>query len=128
MLVPIGYCGGLLYYFIDGAGSVDQAVTNGLGPTLLGLSAVALLFTVLLLVKLIRIFLALGSSGSAGRGGKGTWTPDGDAAFDADATLARYMARRSAEGAPDSPVAPKVGGPAERPTFGRKNVDKPKTQ
>ena len=32
-LVPILYCGGLLYYFLDLSGSVHEAQTLGLGPT-----------------------------------------------------------------------------------------------
>jgi len=43
-LVPILYCGSLLYYFLDFSGSVQEAETDGLGPTLLGLGAVGLLF------------------------------------------------------------------------------------
>ena len=45
-LVAILYCGRLLYYFLDLTGSVQEAETNGLGPTLLGLGAVGLLFCI----------------------------------------------------------------------------------
>ena len=55
-LVPILYCGGLLYYFIDSSGSLQDAERNGLGPTLLGLGTVGLFFCIPLIVKVVRIF------------------------------------------------------------------------
>ena len=122
-LVPILYCGGLLYYFLDLSGSVQEAETDGLGPTLLGLGAVGLLFCVLLIVKIVRIFGGPRSPRSGGRGGPDSSTHDDEGGFDADAVVARYMARRSAEAAPGSPAAPPAhesGGPARRPGFGRK--------
>jgi hypothetical protein len=88
-LVPIVYCGGLLYYFLDTSGSVQGAEAIGLGPTLLGLGAVGLLFCIPLIVKVVRIFAGPRSPGSS-------MDDDGDG-FDADAALARYMARRSSE-------------------------------
>ena len=122
-LVPVLYWGGLFYYFFDVSGSWHDAQENGLGPTLLGLGAVGLLFCIPLMVKLVRIFLAARTPGSGGHRGPNASTHDGEAEFDADAVLARYMARRSAEAAPDSAVAPPAhegGGPARRPGFGRK--------
>jgi hypothetical protein len=55
-LVPVLYCGGLIYYFLDYSGSVQDAETIGLGPTLLGLGAVGLLFCIPLIFKIVRIF------------------------------------------------------------------------
>ena len=120
-LVPILYCGGLIYYFVDMSGSVEDAQTIGLGPTLLGLTIVGLLFCAALVVKVLRIFMEARAPGSDGRGGSGASTPDGD--FDPDAVLARYMAQRSAEGASGAPAAPPAqdgGGPAARSGFGRR--------
>ncbi len=119
-LVPVAYCGGLLYYFIDLSGSVRQADEIGLGPTVLGLAVVGLLFSAAVVVKIVRIFITPRSSGSGSGGGPNGSSHDDDGGFDADAAIARYMARRSAEGAPApaSPV-PEAGGPA-RPAFGRK--------
>ena len=120
-VVPVLYCGGLLYYFLDLSGSVQEAEQDGLGPTLLGLGIVGLLFCIPLIVKIVRIFAGPRSPGSGGRGGPDASTHDGE--FDADAAVARYMARRSAEAAPGSPAAPPAherGGPARRPGFGRK--------
>ena len=122
-LVPILYCGGLLYYFLDLSGSVQEAEQDGLGPTLLGLGIVGLLFCIPLIVKIVRIFAGPRSPGSGGRGGPDASTHDGEGGFDADAAVARYMARRSAEAAARSPAAPPAhegGGPARRPGFGRK--------
>ena len=123
-LGPVLYCGSLLYYFLDVAGSVQEAETIGLGPTLLGLAAVGLLFCIPLIVKIVRIFARPRSPGSGGRDGPDAPTHDGEGGFDADAVVARYMARRSPEAAPSSPAAPPAhegGGPARRPGFGRKN-------
>jgi hypothetical protein len=105
-LVPIVYCGRLLYYFLDLSGSAQEAESDGLGPTLLGLGLVGLLFCIALIVKIIRIFATPRSPGSGGRTGPDPSTPDGDGGFDADAVRARYMARRSTEAAPGSPAAP----------------------
>jgi hypothetical protein len=51
---PILYCGGLLYYFLDFSGSVQEAEMDGLGPTLLGLGVVGLLFCIPFIVKIVR--------------------------------------------------------------------------
>jgi hypothetical protein len=127
VLVPVVYCGWLLYYFLNLSGSVQEAVAEGLGPTLVGLAAVGVLFLILfivmIVVMIVRIFAGPRSPGSGGRGGPDASTPDDEGGFDADAVLARYMARRSAEAAPGSPAAPPApegGGPARRPSFGRK--------
>ena len=121
-LVAILYCGGLLYHFLDVSGSVEEATTNGLGPTLLGLGIIGLFFCIALIVKVGRLFGGPRSPGSGGRGGPDA--PDDDGGFDADAVVARYMARRSAEAVAASPAAPAAregGGQARRPSFGRKN-------
>jgi hypothetical protein len=120
-LVPVLYWGGLFYYFFDVSGSWHDAQEIGLAPTLLGLAAVGLLFCIPLILKIVRLFVGLRSPGSGGRGGSDASTSDGG--FDADAVLARYMAGRSAQAAPDSPAAPPAdegGGPTGRPSFGRR--------
>ena len=123
-LVAVLYCGGLIYYFVNGAGSVEDAQSIGLGPTLLGLGLIGLLFCVVLVVKIARVSIGTRSSGSGWRGGLSATTNDGEGEgeFDADAAVRRYMARQSAEAAGGSPAAPStisVDGQA-RPTFGRK--------
>jgi hypothetical protein len=122
-LVPVVYCGGLLYYFLDLSGSANDVVANGLGPTVLGLGIVGLLFCIPLIVKVVRILIAPHSPVSSGRSGSDTSTPTGESGFDADEVIARHMARRSAEagaGLPTVPLAHEGDGPAARPTFGRK--------
>jgi hypothetical protein len=122
-LVPIIYCGYLLYYFVDLTGSPQEAEMNGLGPTLLGLGIVALLFCIVLIVKIVRMFAGPRSPGWGGRGGPDASTDDSAGGFDADAAVARYMARRSAEAAAGPGAAPPArerGGPAGRVNFGRK--------
>ena len=120
-LVPIIYCGGLVYYFYNQVGSIQQAEAMGLGPTLLGLSAVGLLFCIPLIVKIYLVIVALRSPGSGG--GSDGPSHDGEAEVDADAMIARYMAQRSAEGGSTSSTTPPVhkgDGPARRSSFGRK--------
>lgn len=124
-LFPVFYCGGLLYYFLDVARSVDEAQQMGLGPTLLGLGAVALLFCIPSTLKVVRMFARLRAPGSGGHGGPDAPAHDGKDDFDADAVLARYMAQRPAEAAPEptSPAAPRAqepSAPAARPSFGRR--------
>ena len=120
-LIPVCYCGYLLYYFIDVTGSVQEAEKDGLGPTLLGLAIVGLLLCIPLLVKIVRL---VAGSGSGGRGGPDLAAYDGESGFDADAAVTRYMARRSAEAVPDSAPAPAARERdlhARSPSFGRKN-------
>jgi hypothetical protein len=117
VLVPIFYCGSLLYYFLDLSGSMQDAEKDGLGPTLIGLGAVSLLFSIPFIMKVVRILSQPRSPGSGGD------APPRDDGFDADAAIARYTVRRSAEAAPNAPAVPPVhrgGGPARRPGFGRK--------
>ena len=116
------YFGWLLYYFLDVSGSVEEAKTIGLWPTLVGLGVLGLLLCLLFIWRIGRIFRPR-SPGPGVRGGPGTPTGDGEGGFDADAVLARYMARQSAEAAAGSPAAPPAqggGGPARRPSFGRR--------
>jgi len=127
-IVPVLYCGYLLYHFLDVGGSVQGVQDVGLGPTVIGLGVGAVLFCIPLILKLVRFF-----------GGPRSPRPRGDAPDDgdeddgaaaADAIIARYMARQAAEaqseaksktqpGASFARPAQKSGGPA-KPSFGRK--------
>jgi hypothetical protein len=124
--VPALYFGGLFFYFLHVGGSVEGAEEIGLGPTLLGLAIVGLLFSIPLIVAIIRMILGgPRSPGSGGRGGP-SGPDDGDSGFDADAVVARYLAQQSAQAAASSPTpspqSPTRGGVARKPTgFGRKN-------
>jgi hypothetical protein len=117
-LLPILYCGGLIYYFLDLSGSFHEADQDGLGPTVLGLAAVGLLFCVPLLVKIIRLFAKPRPPGSC----DGPDGPSEDDTTDADAIIARYRARQAAEAATvrTAPHPQDCGGAAGRPSFGRK--------
>jgi hypothetical protein len=117
-LVPLFYCGSLIYYFLDISGSMQEAGTNGLSPTLLGLGAVSLLFCIPLIMKVVRILARPRSPGPDGRGGPDAPHDDG---FDADAAIARYLAQRSVEAAPAA-ARPAHRGvrPASPSGFGRR--------
>lgn len=106
-LLPVLFCGGLLLYFNNVRGAFGGLLDNQLGPTMFGLGAFGLLFLVLFLVKLWRL-AGPPAAGPAARAEAALQAEQSD--FDADAALARYLARRDA--------AP----PGDRPlTFGRKS-------
>jgi len=117
-LFPVVYFCGLLSYFLDvSGGSIHQAWEIGLGPTILGLGFVGLLFCIPLALRIVRILNRPRTPGS----GPGRSAPDDDDGFDADAVVARYMAQRPVEAAFPAPrPAPKSGGPARPTGFGRR--------
>ena len=123
VLFPVLYFGGLFFYFLDYAGSVQEAEAIGLGPYLVGLGAVGLLLCIPLIVKIVSLLAGPRSPGSGGRGGTDAPPGDDEGGFDADAVVARYLSQRSLEAAQNTPVvAPAKSGaaPARRPGFGRK--------
>ncbi len=101
MLVGALYCGGLLVYFYSVGGSVEGITEIGLGPTMLGLGIVGLLFCIPLLVALVRILARRRPPGPDGHSGG---SDDGDSGFDADAVVTRYLAQPSAQAAARSPT------------------------
>ena len=109
--VPVIYCGGLVYYFLSSSGSMDDAVTTGLGPTIVGLGAVGLLFAIPLLVKIVGAF-----SGAGSRARVKSSASETEEEFDADAVLARYKAKQSSAAPTFEANAPA----AQRSTFGRR--------
>ena len=119
MLLPVLYCGGLVYYFTGFRGLPDASLMQGLGPTVLGLSAIGLLFCVPVGWKLVKMLTGPRAPAPDRPGGEAEEAGSG---FDADAALARYMARKAA-GA-EGVVAPAAAYRAEpvvsRPSFGRK--------
>jgi hypothetical protein len=97
-LIPVCYCGGLaLYFFGVGGNSLQAANAIGLGPTIIGLSAIGLLSCIPLLIKLVR-FSTSPASRPGGKPGKRAIDDGAGETFDADAALARYLARKAAEG------------------------------
>ncbi|WP_213980567.1 hypothetical protein [Sphingomonas sp. dw_22] len=118
-LLPILYCGGLFFYFLNVGGSVQGAVSTGLGPTLLGLGAIGVFFVLPMALKILRAVSGTGTPRPVSPD-QPPALPAGESAFDADAALARYMARKAAEGnAPAAPFPPR-GEATARPVFGRK--------
>lgn len=116
-LVPLFYCGSLIYTFVDISGSAQDAGTNGPGPMQLGLGAISLLFCIPLIIKVVRFFART----HAAVAGPAPASGDDQGGFDADAAIARYMAQRPAEAAPNVPAPrPARGGPARPTGFGRR--------
>lgn len=114
-LLPILYCAGLLYYFLDLSGSVQEAEEVGLGPTVLGLGLVGLLFSIPLIIRVVRLV------GRSRARRPDDDEPDSGRTVDADAAIARYKARQ-AEERDRTPVAPPPSRtPAPRSGFGRRN-------
>ena len=125
-LAPIGYCGYLVYYFLDVSGSVQEAQDIGLGPTVLGLSVVGLLFCIPLIFKIMRLIRGSRPPRSGGNTPRGNpqSDDDDDGGAAADAAIARYLARKAAESVPDAPSArpAQQGGSSAGRSFGRKSV------
>ena len=122
-VLPVLYCAGLLYYFFDVAGgSVQQAEDMGLGPTLLGLTVVGLLFCIPLIVKLVFLFAGPHLPKPGGRSDSGGPSDDGGSRSKVDAAIARYLAQQPAQGPDDSPApsSARGGGPAKPAGFGRR--------
>lgn len=125
-LIPILYIGWLLYYFVGvGGGTAEGVAGIGLGPTVIGLSIVGLLFALPLIIKLLRATTGVnrvpGASFDAKlKPGEVVVEPE----FDADAAFASYMRKREAGVVGDVSVDPAGDAPAPfspRPTsFGRK--------
>jgi hypothetical protein len=122
--IPILYCGGLLLYFnrvrTASAGLLDRA----LGPTMLGLGVIGLLFLIPFVLKFRRLVAPPAAPGS-GSGRRGKEAPQEERSdFDADAALARYLAQRpSGAPSPTSTHPPQVGGrPVRQAAFGRRGA------
>ncbi|HMO77436.1 MAG TPA: hypothetical protein PKD99_04555 [Sphingopyxis sp.] len=115
-LVPVAYIGWLLWHFAGVGGDTMEGIVGiGLGPTVLGLSIVGLLFLIGPLVKMIRV--ASGANKVPGGDLKVGDELPATEGFDADAALARYMSKRGEIPATsDEALSP----PATRPQFGRK--------
>src|ERR1700744_6200372 len=118
-IVPVVFLGGLFFYFLHtGGGSFAGAEAIGLGPTLLGLGILTLLFSIPLIYGILRLILSRPRAP-----GSGTRDPDdGESHFDADAMIARYLARQAEEAAASPPPsAPTRGSLTSKPaSFGRK--------
>lgn len=124
-LVPVIYCAGLVFYFMDVTGSVEGTWGIGLGPTVLGLGVIGLLFCIPLLLKLFRALSGPGAPKSDGQGGPTTpprkHNDEEESGIDPDAAIARYMARQAAEAAVPAAASRASSGPAKPGGFGQRN-------
>jgi hypothetical protein len=121
-LLPLGYFGGLIYYFSGvGGGTIQGIVDIGLGPTVAGLTIIGLLFCIQPLLMLMRLLMPKPAPRAAQAGAMDDGAPRGD--FDADDAIARYLAKRGS--AEPARIVAEQSDSAElpaRPGFGRKNV------
>lgn len=115
-LIPVAYIGFFLWHFMGvGGNSMEGIVGIGLGPTVLGLSIIALLFVIGPLIKLIRV--ASGGNRVPGANVKIDADLPATEGFDADAAFANYMSKR---GDNPAPVEEMPDPATPRPQFGRK--------
>jgi hypothetical protein len=118
-LVPLMSCGGALYYFLAGNGSLADIKAMGLGPTLVGLSVFTLLASIPVIVHIFRM---VGDARSPNSSEIDTGNASvHDSEFNAEAAVARYMANRPAEDASNLNAATTAAEPGARATFGRRS-------
>ncbi len=127
-LIPLIYIGFMLRHFVGAGGGTAEGVAGiGLGPTVIGLSIVGLLFALPLIIKLLRATTGVnrvpGASFEAKlKPGEVVVEPE----FDADAAFASYMRKREAGVVGDVSIDPVDDAPAPfspRPaSFGRKTI------
>lgn len=127
-LLPLAYIGWILTFLVrpdPGEGALSWAMlpstlmATGLGPTVLGLIVVGGLFCIPVLFRLYQLVAPAAPKRS-------TTTPDVEedgTYFDADAALARYLARKAELGREPQAIAEAAPiQAAPRPSFGRKPV------
>ena len=124
-LLPIAYCGGLVWYFTDMGGLDNPIISQELKPTIIGLALVGLVFIAMFAFRIWRANSGPGTD--TGTGAPGAPKPRGFVSAldqdddvdhtDTDAMIARYLAQRATPtGTHESPIeaAPRPG------TFGRR--------
>ena len=115
--LPIAYCIGLIWYFLDLGAWNDPVLARELGPTIIGLGVVALVCVVALALRARRAMRSRPPGAQGGNGGPGPAGPgDAPREADADAMIARYLAQRAAD-APQERTPPAAGG---KVAFGRR--------
>lgn len=130
MLIPVGYCFGMVYYFnsVDAQyGFLSLGQNRDFVSTKFGLTVVGLLFCVPLLFKLVRFMAGQASTAAPRKPGASRWDDDetaSDPDFDPDAMIARYLANRShqPESAEAKAAEPEAPAQPARPAFGRRKV------
>ena len=124
--IPVVYCLGFLLYFNSVRTSFGGLLDGALGPTIVGLGVIGLLFLIPLVLRIRKLVAppaapAAPASGSTPRAEEAPREERSD--FDPDAAIARYLAKQSSSaGGPGSPPFPNAGGGPARPTagFGRR--------
>jgi hypothetical protein len=126
--LPVLYCGGFLLYFNGVRTSYGGWLDGSLGPTMIGLGVVGLLFLIPLVLKIRRLLRGTGAPGAPGAGRGGGRSDDAPkdegSDFDPEAAISRYMAQRSsgARGPASPPARPAGGGLARQAGFGRRGA------
>ena len=126
--IPVLYCGGLVIYFAGVNKSFGGMLGRELGPTMVGLGVIGLLFLIPLVLKIRKLAARPDTPAAPGAGGGGGPVDqppqDQPGDFDPDAAIARYLAKRPpGPRGPASPFATHGGGrPAGQPGFGRKGA------
>jgi hypothetical protein len=120
-LIPVLYCVGFLIYFTNVEGFTGVPVGNQLGPTIIGLGVVAMLFSIPVILRIARLFRAPPAPANDARRTAEVFA-DAPSDFDPDAAIARYMAQRAAAESAGTPAADGDSPPPQppRPAFGRK--------
>jgi hypothetical protein len=125
-LVPLVYIGWMLWYFMGvGGNSAEGIAMIGLGPTVMGLAIVGLIFALPLIIKLLRAVSGTDRVPGSRSEKAGDLSAETQG-FDADAAFANYMRGRDTAPPPPiasdlpagdvHPVTPRPGG------FGRKGA------
>lgn len=122
--IPVIYCGGFLLYFGGVRSAFGGMVDSQLGPTMIGLGAIGLVFLILFVLKILRLFGGKAAPAAGGGGPVDQAPKDEPSDFDPDAAIARYLAKRPpGPRGPASPFAAHEGGrPTGQPGFGRKGA------
>lgn len=116
-LIPVLFCGGFLVWFAGVERWTGVPVGNALVPTIVGLAVLTVLFAIPLVLRIAR----LGGPPPPRRPGPppGEEPPaDESGGFDADAAIARYLARRGPGAPPPPPASAALAPPPSG--FGRK--------
>ena len=121
--IPVVYCLGFLLYFNSVRTSFGGLLDGALGPTIVGLGVIGLLFLIPLVLRIRKLVAppAAPAASSARRAEEAPREERSD--FDPDAAIARYLAKQSSgAGGPASPLSPHAGGGPARPAagFGRR--------
>lgn len=122
-LLPVLFFGGLFLYLSSVNNAFYGLLDGALGPTRMGIGALTILFALLFLWRLKRA--ATPPPAKVGLSAADGGIEEVKSDFDADAAMARYLARRgTSEGRPATPAAT-FGGDTPRPpagSFGRKGA------